>query len=1155
MKFESIPVPKQTLRVRSPEWEPTQWRKDPFAGWGDEVPVQSVKTDWSRPSSFMIVAAKRVFTVVADSPAAARILSDALSSASATLARLRDRDVQGGWNLEVAFFAQRPLEFGDIQVELDEAAKSLFNSEIDYVYKAVKQNGDNAPDGNSIADSWFFIKPFYSWCEDDELKSQSPEASMDSFCVVGDSKRFVVQKTSYSTDNETKKNAGVFIASKQRRWKAERGGDRTICLVSGTLAFVRHADAIKLRAEAQLQALVRNEGSYLRNWDQYNEEEGNIQLEKARSFGAIRYENIRSSTEGDHDVTILELTGIADVVRDKLRYDNRLELELFQECPEWIVNPEWTIKQFLESVTTANNGAAADNEHATEDDSSDSQEKPEDIKSCDIEKWQFDSDSNELTCFKHIEDIPRKGFVAVSFKGFLKSIRRRDEARRRIMAGGSANPMLGTVLEASGIPEPLEKRRHVEALSVHTAKLFSKPLRDNQIAAIDIALNTPDIALIQGPPGTGKTTVITAVLDRLNELAPKNSTGKGSVLLCGFQHDAVENMIDRIRLNSLPVPKFGKKQGDEDGEASAERMRREWCEKVAANIRTKNPQLAEAEEEQRIRDLVVQYVQAPDTALARLICQAILDLPAANVSVDCKSRARQALQQLDGWRSGAEHEEVNRTLAVIRALRTTERSFRDDGPERAGDLLDEDGIQLEDAEKKLIQRAADWLEGDTIDFLDKLRALKRKLLVRFTSSPVFIVEKHSDFMLALARDTLASIREIGSTAKDRRAAALLEFVESLEGDPEGMLDAVSDYSFAIAATCQQCANWKVAEVKGVRRKGKNDTREVPPLVYDYVIIDEAARAQPLDLLIPMSQGKRVLLVGDHRQLPQMVDEDLAAKLESGACKDEISKLEDEKWWKESMFEYLFTKRIPELESRDHVTRRVILNEQFRMHPVLGQFISNNFYKRFSSGEAITSPLSAECYQHSLPVPGNGPVLWIDMPAALGPTTKFNGSRVREVEGDVIFRRINDWMGSESGKDLSFGVISFYRGQVEKLKERLGDRVDGKQLHVGTVDSFQGKEFDVVFLSLVRTSDFLNSQNPFGFLTVYNRLNVAMSRQKKLLVVVGDAAFFGTDEAHSQVPGLAAFLELCQSMNAVEECPVGAIPRFRNLLRSLFSADQ
>ena len=565
MKFESIPVPKQTLRVRSPEWEPTQWRKDPFAGWGDEVPVQSVKTDWSRPSSFMIVAAKRAFTVVADSPAAARILSDALSSASATLARLRDRDVQGGWNLEVAFFAQRPLEFGDIQVELDEAAKSLFNSEMDYVYKAVKQNGDNAPDGNSIADSWFFIKPFYSWCEDDELKSQSPEASMDSFCVVGDSKRFVVQKTSYSTDNETKKNAGVFIASKQRRWKAERGGDRTICLVSGTLAFVSHADAIKLRAEAQLQALVRNEGSYLRNWDQYNEEEGNIQLEKARSFGAIRYENIRSSTEGDRDVSILELTGIADVVRDKLRYDNRLELELFQECPEWIVNPEWTIKQFLESVTTANNGAAADNEHATEDDSSDSQEKPEDIKGCDIEKWQFDSDSNELTCFKHIEDIPRKGFVAVSFKGFLKSIRRRDEARRRIMAGGSANPMLGTVLEASGIPEPLEKRRHVEALSVHTAKLFSKPLRDNQIAAIDIALNTPDIALIQGPPGTGKTTVITAVLDRLNELAPKNSTGKGSVLLCGFQHDAVENMIDRIRLNSLPVPKFGKKQGDEDG--------------------------------------------------------------------------------------------------------------------------------------------------------------------------------------------------------------------------------------------------------------------------------------------------------------------------------------------------------------------------------------------------------------------------------------------------------------------------------------------------------------------------------------------------------------------------------------------------------------
>ena len=1137
MRFESIPVPKQTLRVRSPEWEPTQWSNDPFAEWGAEVPVQSVKTDGSRPSSFMIVAANRAFSVVADSPAAARVLSDSLSSAGATLARLRDRDAQGGWNLEVAFFAQRPLEFGDIQVELDESSRRMFNREMDYVYKAAKRKKAESPDSITVADSWFFIKPFYSWCEDDELKFLYSETSMDSFCVVGEASRFVVQKALIGGDNEKTKNAGVFIASKQRKWKADRNGDRTVCLVSGTLSFVSHADAVKIRAEAQLQALVRNEGSYLRNWDQYNEEEGNIQLEKARLFGAIRYDNIRPSTEGNHDVTILELKDISDVVRDKLRHDDRLELELFQECPDWIASAEWSIKHFLETTRATPNVNVVDSEFATKDVSAENRVGKEDLKSCEVEKWRFDPDSNELTCFKHIDYIPKTGFVAVSLKGFLKSIRRRDEARRRIMAGGSANPMLGTILEAFGIPEPLEKRRHVEALSVHTAKLFRKPLRNNQIKAIDIALNTPDIALIQGPPGTGKTTVITAVLDRLNELAPKNSSGKGSVLLCGFQHDAVENMIDRIRLNSLPVPKFGKKQGVEDGEVAAERMRREWCEKVAANIRTKNPQLTEVEDERRIRDLVIQYVQAPDTELARSICQAILALPAANISVDCKSRARQALKQLEGLQMGVEQEEANRTLALIRSLRTSERAFRDDGPERAGDLLDERGIHLEDAEKSLVRMASDWIEGDSLVFLHDLHALKRKLLVRFTSPPVFVVEKHSDFMLALARDALASIREIGSTAKDRRAAALLEFVESLEGDPEGMLDAVSDYSFAIAATCQQCANWKVAEVKGVRRKGKDDTREVPPLVYDYVIIDEAARAQPLDLLIPMSQGKRVLLVGDHRQLPQMVDEDLAAKLESGASKAEISKLEDEKWWKESMFEYLFTKRIPELERRDHIPRRVVLNEQFRMHPVLGQFISKNFYERFSTGESISSPLAAESYSHSLPVPGNGPVLWIDIPAALGPTSNFSGSRVREVEGDIISKRIDDWMDSAAGRDLSFGVISFYRGQVESLKGRLGARVDGKRLHVGTVDSFQGKEFDVVFLSLVRTSKFLASQNPFGFLTVYNRLNVAMSRQKKLLVAVGDAAFFDTDKANSQVPGLAAFLELCRSMNAVEECSI------------------
>ena len=85
--------------------------------------------------------------------------------------------------------------------------------------------------------------------------------------------------------------------------------------------------------------------------------------------------------------------------------------------------------------------------------------------------------------------------------------------------------------------------------------------------------------------------------------------------------------------------------------------------------------------------------------------------------------------------------------------------------------------------------------------------------------------------------------------------------------------------------------------------------------------------------------------------------------------------------------------------------------------------------------------------------------------------------------------------------------------------------------VGTVDAFQGKEFDIVFLSVTRSNTIPaetddDYRRKFGHLVVANRLCVAMSRQRQLLVAVGDQAMFRTDAARAAVPGLTRFLELC-----------------------------
>ena len=102
--------------------------------------------------------------------------------------------------------------------------------------------------------------------------------------------------------------------------------------------------------------------------------------------------------------------------------------------------------------------------------------------------------------------------------------------------------------------------------------------------------------------------------------------------------------------------------------------------------------------------------------------------------------------------------------------------------------------------------------------------------------------------------------------------------------------------------------------------------------YDTVIIDEAARTSPRDLLIPMSQAeKRIILVGDHRQLPHLIDEEVARALEGD---DSSGQPVDVELFKKSMFEYLFN-RLKKLEEKDGIKRTVTLDAQYRTHPLLG----------------------------------------------------------------------------------------------------------------------------------------------------------------------------------------------------------------------------
>lgn len=1118
MNFQDIPACILSIRVK-----PTT--KTPAL---QEQPVFAVEAKLSRTDEFEIRLRDSVVFVRPVVPADIRLLNAELASGRSLLAQLASPAADGSIELQVAFFTGDSLEMGDVEIGVDEyvengLAKMRLGEKGKRPYEVLGQiccfqQGENA---------YFFLTAGPAINE--ELKLDADEAprevraeptSKNSFGITGNGIRFVVTEKAMPGGNS------IFIAS---RLKAQRNDpDRALRLAKGRLRFVdwTQAGQVQILAKAQMTALTQDDGSYLKKWDEFGDMEGELLLKQAREVGSLQFEGMTQRRDGTVTVLISQASDSSWIALEKGAVP---EVELVDELPDYLKIENFSFKDFAGGI-----------------------EQSDELKRREERSYfnvvGFDKETRVLTL--KTETLPREsGTLILSLAGETAQIKRRMAARQAILEGRAANPQLGLLIEEQGqIARTREPQKTPPLTAFVRKKVFRNDPTVMQEKAIEVALNTPDIALIQGPPGTGKTTVIAAILERLNEIADKRGTRiKGQILLTGFQHDAVENMIDRLSLNGIPVPKFGKRSGAADDDYSTfERNLEDWCSKLAAEIRERNPRIAEVEQEREIKNLFLQYIQAPSRPLAGSLARKIASLGVAVLGEGGMRRAENLAKNLT--REEKLNEDSSQWLNAARRLRVQSESFSDDGPERSVDALEDLRDVLEENERELLDAASLWRSEDgPPSFLADLAALKMKLLVRFSSPPVFRVEKQNDEVIALAEFAIQRIMTTGHSAKNKKSAALAEFLAELEGNPYGMMDALSDYSFAFAATCQQSVNRRMQAQKGMTGSDLNKSME-----YEYVIVDEAARVSPRDLMVAMAQGKRIILVGDHRQLPHIIDEEVARQMEEGeGAQDEND------WLKKSMFQHLFSARLKTLEEYDGITRRVTLDKQYRMHPLLGSFISRNFYERFDPMEQFDSGRPVSDFAHALSSTNGKPAVWLDVPAQIGRHQKDGTSWTRPAEATVIVRKLNEWMSSDAGKDLSFGVISFYKAQADLIRKQLRYIADDdKKLRVGTVDSFQGMEFDVVFLSMVRTmpnresieackrrviskgetwTDTREAQFCFGHLCLYNRLNVSMSRQKKLLVVVGDTGALQNQLAEDFVPGLVDFLQLCRREGVVLPC--------------------
>lgn len=495
---------------------------------------------------------------------------------------------------------------------------------------------------------------------------------------------------------------------------------------------------------------------------------------------------------------------------------------------------------------------------------------------------------------------------------------RRQNARERIENGTSANPHLGWIIgggddvssQFGGFLTAKTSKKEVQALTENVkAKIFKKhSATPNQEAAIKIALNTPDIAIIQGPPGTGKTTVITAILERLNELADKKELQRGQVLITSLQHDAVENVRKRVSINSLPTVKFGTRRGDEkDLDETVEN----WCIDLAKKIREKNPKLHESAELIELEQTFNFYLVNP------INDNAVTFLEKARSLVTDKNLLTEIEFQLEKFNPAPERQIKDDLVNLIRRLRTTKYSFADDGAEVADLLL----YRLEN--KKILDTlkdAADCFDEEpTKDLLKALRTCKNILLKRCIPKPNYREQTLSPELL----DLHVRVKNFLAKPSEGVDNILYNLLNELENNSEVVHNSLKDYAFVFAATAQQSERKEIKEYKGQKPE------------YDTVIVDEAARVNPGDLMIPLSQAKtRIIMVGDHRQLPHMYDEEIFEQLNEEG--EEINPLNI----KESMFGYLL-RRAQSLKEKDNIDRFITLNAQYRMHPELGNFVSRN----------------------------------------------------------------------------------------------------------------------------------------------------------------------------------------------------------------------
>ena len=298
-------------------------------------------------------------------------------------------------------------------------------------------------------------------------------------------------------------------------------------------------------------------------------------------------------------------------------------------------------------------------------------------------------------------------------------------------------------------------------------------------------------------------------------------------------------------------------------------------------------------------------------------------------------------------------------------------------------------------------------------------------------------------------------------AFQREARELRKWAKELE---QRLVDHIIEESVVICTTLIGCAHPSIADWR-----------------YDTVVIDEGSQALEAETWTAMVKGRRSIIAGDHLQLPPTVKSGKADSL--GLSKTILDKMSD------------------------RLDQSYLLDTQYRMHKDILSFSNDQFYQgRLKTPDFVVDRHLA----HDDEI-----VTFIDTSGCgFEEERSLHHKSLSNIGEYNILREHILSIPHLLTPEVSIGVISPYARQVTKIREEISkdDVLKTLDIRVNSIDGFQGQERDVIYISLVRSND----EGEIGFLKDYRRLNVALTRARYKLVIIGDMATLGADQMYMKL---------------------------------------